>query len=693
MYKYVFIWLSAAVPFFALAQDAPAINCLQVADNGDVTVNWSPPVNVLGFNHYEVLYGISTSAAFTSIANNLTPVSLSTFSHNSNLSLTNNYYYTVVAWYDDGAGGLIASSSDTVSTIYLEAIVATNSCVNCEGAPLMNWNLPYADSTQLVGAQIEIYTDYPNGTMELLTTLDPNSEAFLHYIYNCTHDFMNFQIRLIMPNGCEFISNVDGDFFWDGVFPATGLISDVSINTNDDVFMEWQTSVSPDVSYYCIYYCEPDRTDSIDSVSVSDPHYYLDITYNPSLSDAGSYTIAAVDGCWNHDTTRCYLVMNLAVDSYENCNETVAMEWTPYSGWPVAPSYYVIYKAFSATPGYATLSFTPVDTVNALEYHDYTLQYGGYNYYQIYAVDTVLGFKATSNVSGTFVNSYAPPIGLEIEYATVLSEDSVQIILGMQPTAYSFRYELQRFSEATDSWEEVVVQDTSATLSLSFFDGERATDVFSYTYRVIAYNTCGRAVDTTNIAQTILLDGEANQDRLVNTLAWTPYGDWSDGVDHYNIYRSSDGGPYELINELDGQEQLFYEDDVSELISTNGEFCYRIEAVEHTDGVRSPFQSNSNEVCLSIEPIIWVPNTIVVGGYNDKFFPVISFATIESYRMVIFSRWGDLVFQTTDIKEGWDGTFEGSYVKEGVYDYYLTVKDGKGRNTERFGYVIMLNYD
>jgi gliding motility-associated-like protein len=369
------------------------------------------------------------------------------------------------------------------------------------------------------------------------------------------------------------------------------------------------------------------------------------------------------------------------------------MEWSPYQGWPVAPSYYVIYKAYAQTPGYSSLSFAPIDTVEFLNYHDYSLQYGNYNYYQIYAVDTVSGFKASSNVSGTFVNSYAPPVGLEIEYATVISSDTVEVKIGMQPTAYTFRYELQRFSEVTDTWEEVITLDTSAAMSMTFSDFERATDVFSYTYRVIVYNTCGRAVDTTNIAQTMLLDGEANQDRLVNTLAWSPYGDWSDEVDHYNIYRSSDGNPYELINELNGREQLFYEDDVSELISTSGEFCYRIEAVEKTDGARAPYQSESNEVCLSIDPIIWVPNTIVAGGYNDSFFPVISYATVESYRMVIFSRWGDLVFQTTDVKEGWDGTFEGSYVKEGVYDYYLTVKDGKGRNTERFGYVILLNYD
>jgi gliding motility-associated-like protein len=674
-------------------QDAPAIECLQVNVNGDVTLNWAIPTNTVGFNHYEVLYSIDPAVTFNSLVNNLAPVSLNTYTHLSNIGLTNNVYYTVLAWYDDGSGGLTAASSDTLSTIYLEAIIATNSCVNCEGIPLLNWNLPFANPAESAGATVEIYCNYPSGTMQLLATLAPETDEYLHYIYNCAHEHMDFQIKLVMPQGCEFVSNVDGDSFWDGVFPATGILSGLSIDTNDDVVIEWQESVSPDVSYYCIYYCEPDRTDSIDSVNFAEPNWYLDLTYNSNDVNAGSYTIAAVDRCWNHDTTVCYSVMNLSVQSYVTCDESVGLNWTPYTGWSNDPTYYIIYESFSVTPGYANLDFIAIDTVTSLSYYDPVLQFGGYNHYQIQAVDTATGYSATSNADGAFVNSYAPPERLEVETATVISNDTVQVTLGMQPTVDTFRYELQRLSESTDSWEEVVVRDTSVAMSITFLDGERAADVFSYTYRVIAYNSCGMPVDTTNIGRTILLDGEASQERLVNTLAWSPYADWSEGVERYNIYRSIDQGPFELINELGGGELLFYEDDVSELTGSSGEFCYHIEAVERSESGRTPFISLSNEICLSIQPLIWVPNTIVAGGYNPNFFPEISFASVESYHMVIFSRWGDLIYETTQIKPGWDGTFEGSYVKEGVYDYYLTVKDGKGRNIDRFGFITLLNYD
>jgi gliding motility-associated-like protein len=46
--------------------------------------------------------------------------------------------------------------------------------------------------------------------------------------------------------------------------------------------------------------------------------------------------------------------------------------------------------------------------------------------------------------------------------------------------------------------------------------------------------------------------------------------------------------------------------------------------------------------------------------------------------MIIYNRWGQKVFETNDIQQGWDGTFNGSVVEGGVYVYtlYLGTKNG-----------------
>jgi hypothetical protein len=35
----------------------------------------------------------------------------------------------------------------------------------------------------------------------------------------------------------------------------------------------------------------------------------------------------------------------------------------------------------------------------------------------------------------------------------------------------------------------------------------------------------------------------------------------------------------------------------------------------------------------------------------------------------------------------------GKFVQEGVYNYYLSVEDGRGRITDMFGFITVLNYD
>jgi gliding motility-associated-like protein len=245
----------------------------------------------------------------------------------------------------------------------------------------------------------------------------------------------------------------------------------------------------------------------------------------------------------------------------------------------------------------------------------------------------------------------------------------------------------------TQTWEEVVVQDASAALELVFIDDERATDVFSYCYRILVFNACGLSVDTSNVACTMILDGESNQQRLVNALAWSPYREWQEGVEWYSIYRRTKNTEYELINEVNGGGNLFYEDDVSELVDSDGDFFYRIEAIERNENSRAPFTSLSNEVNLSMDPIIWIPNALVIGGYNEICKPTISFALVEEYYMVVFNSWGDLIFETYNFEEGWDGRINGKAVEEGIYNYNISVKDGRGRAINRFGHITVLNYE
>jgi len=68
-------------------------------------------------------------------------------------------------------------------------------------------------------------------------------------------------------------------------------------------------------------------------------------------------------------------------------------------------------------------------------------------------------------------------------------------------------------------------------------------------------------------------------------------------------------------------------------------------------------------------PNIFSPNG---DGKNDVFLPEFdrSLAVLD-YKMIIHNRWGGVVFQTTDINQGWDGTVNGEAMMRGNYVYTM----------------------
>ena len=70
---------------------------------------------------------------------------------------------------------------------------------------------------------------------------------------------------------------------------------------------------------------------------------------------------------------------------------------------------------------------------------------------------------------------------------------------------------------------------------------------------------------------------------------------------------------------------------------------------------------------------VFIPNAFTPdgNGHNDRF--MVHAKGISEIALSIFNRWGEEVFQTKDILQGWDGTFKGAEAPADVYVYQLTV--------------------
>ncbi|MCW5898731.1 MAG: PKD domain-containing protein [Flavobacteriales bacterium] len=88
-------------------------------------------------------------------------------------------------------------------------------------------------------------------------------------------------------------------------------------------------------------------------------------------------------------------------------------------------------------------------------------------------------------------------------------------------------------------------------------------------------------------------------------------------------------------------------------------------------------------VPVNADPGIWVPNAFTpnADGANDDFLPILNGYDLWNYRLLIFDRWGEVIFDTTDRTKGWDGRARGRDVQIGVYVWKVVLeRDGDARD-------------
>lgn len=66
---------------------------------------------------------------------------------------------------------------------------------------------------------------------------------------------------------------------------------------------------------------------------------------------------------------------------------------------------------------------------------------------------------------------------------------------------------------------------------------------------------------------------------------------------------------------------------------------------------------------------------------NDVFYPFVRF--VDEFRMRIFNRWGELIFESTDLSVGWDGYYRGELSPQDVYVVQTWFKFVDGKKVEK----------
>jgi gliding motility-associated-like protein len=106
------------------------------------------------------------------------------------------------------------------------------------------------------------------------------------------------------------------------------------------------------------------------------------------------------------------------------------------------------------------------------------------------------------------------------------------------------------------------------------------------------------------------------------------------------------------------------------------------------------YDSTMMIITVEEELLYYVPNTITVNqdGVNDVFQPIFTSGyEEETYELTIYNRWGELIFVSKEVNEGWDGSYLNAIVQQGVYTWKITfVESSNQKKHLDLGHVTVL---
>lgn len=196
--------------------------------------------------------------------------------------------------------------------------------------------------------------------------------------------------------------------------------------------------------------------------------------------------------------------------------------------------------------------------------------------------------------------------------------------------------------------------------SIYFNDGPLGTDRVSYEYRISSRNPCEEEIHSIP-HRSILLRGEAEQEKNEIFLQWNAYEGWSEGVEKYEVWRRVDKEEEYKLIDTTGEETLQF----TAANGTDGfEHHFRIMAVESNTG----HTSWSNEISLCFRHELTIPNVFTPNGdgFNESF----KIAKLDLYpdnELMVYNRWGKVIYS----KKGYRGEWDGADSPAGVYYYSL----------------------
>jgi gliding motility-associated-like protein len=397
---------------------------------------------------------------------------------------------------------------------------------------------------------------------------------------------------------------------------------------------------------------------------------------NVDVTTSNCYTMVNIDRCdyqSNSYAAHCPVVLNIE----KTLPSKMKLTWSHYKGWLEVHAY-DIYRSDNGGPYEKLISVEGF--IN--EFEDQFLCIGEYKYY------IVASFRDRRSRSNT-VSGNPEFIGLKdrpfVKNVTVLDNGTIKINMNTVENPNWDAHVLSKFNS-----DKSRLLDVIETYDDIYIDENTDVTNESYVYELAEKDRCGAVTLPGFTGKSILIEGEYVDEKSI--LNWNSYEKWENGVESYHL-QIRDQGQFIEVAQLAPSQLVYHDGDPHRRI--NDEHCYRVMAISRNV---IPDTSFSNIVCTLGASKVWVPNAFTPNddGKNDVFKPVGQFlkdfddGSYRDYSMMIYSSWGQKLFETHDINAAWDGTYLGQLVVQDNYYYKIEISGVDEKVFRKKGSVILL---
>ncbi len=542
------------------------------------------------------------------------------------------------------------------------------------------WNAP-ANNCGAFRGYLVFASQNENGPYSLLSTItNPNQTSFFHANAGAGQWFYYLQSDFDCPGQTALTSDT-----LDNRIPEAGLIRYVTVR-GDDVEIGWEVSVSPEVFAYIISKSTPAGTAIIDTVFGGTT--YLDTTATPGERPE-TYFVVAIDRCGNNSLIPPpHTTMLLEGMGASACDRTVSLEWNLYRNWSKPIQKHEIWV--SENGGAPRVAGEAANNATSFTFQDAN---AGINYcFTVRAIESESGNIASSNEVCLTLDVIPAVTELILTNATITPDNNVSLTWLWNDNAAIDNSEVLR---AQGSANFTAISSGVPTQPLSrnnsFLDEDVNPSGQPVSYQIQTTDACNVRVQS-NVVSTIFLEATSQGTPAENLLRWTEYRNEYITDIVYELYRQpSNGSPLLIATYTDG---TFEHTDNVDINSPDerGACYFALAKADLTlpDGKTLTVESRSNVACVTQELKLYIPNAFAPNGVNQEFKPIMPFGQPTEYSMVIYNRWGEKVFETQNINDGWNGKIANNNMPQGGYLYYIRLTTAEGTTAEYAGMVTLI---